>query len=126
MILSCPFIIEHFPSPLYCGSWNVKSNGMDVDRPIKDSGRVSVFVFKTVAEAFAGRVSYFKVISGVLKNDAHLINSRSSVDERLAHIGAIFGKNIQQLGELHAGDIGAVAKLRDTLTGDTLADKAVR
>ncbi len=118
------FINEHFPSPLECGSWKGKSNGKDVERAIKDSGPVSAFVFKTVADAFAGRVSYFKVISGVLKNDAHLINSRSSVDERLAHIGAIFGKTIQPLTELHAGDIGAVAKLRDTLTGDTLADKA--
>jgi len=122
LILS--FINEHFPSPLECGSWKGKANGKEVDRPIKDSGPVSAFVFKTVADAFAGRVSYFKVISGVLKNDAHLINSRSGVDERLAHLGSIFGKTIQPLSELHAGDIGAVAKLRDTLTGDTLADKA--
>jgi len=122
LILS--FVQEYFPSPLECGSWKGKSNGKDAERAIKDSGPVSAFVFKTVADAFAGRVSYFKVISGVLKNDAHLVNSRSSVDERLAHIGAIFGKNIQPLTELHAGDIGAVAKLRDTLTGDTLADKA--
>jgi elongation factor G len=118
------FINEHFPSPLECGSWKGKSNGKEVDRPIKDSGPVSLFVFKTVADAFAGRVSYFKVISGVLKNDAHLVNARSSVDERLSHIGAIFGKTIQPLTELHAGDLGAVAKLRDTLTADTLADKA--
>jgi elongation factor G len=117
LILS--FINEHFPSPIECGSWKGK-NG---ERAIKDSAPVSVFVFKTVADAFAGRVSYFKVISGVLKNDAHLLNARSGVDERLAHIGAIFGKTIQPLNELHAGDIGAVAKLRDTLTGDTLADK---
>ncbi|HTB11327.1 MAG TPA: elongation factor G [Bryobacteraceae bacterium] len=122
LILS--FINEHFPSPLECGSWKGKTNGKEVERAIKDSGPVSAFVFKTVADAFAGRVSYFKVISGVLKNDAHLINSRSGVDERLAHIGAIFGKTIVALTELHAGDIGAVAKLRDTLTGDTLADKA--
>jgi len=122
LILS--FIQEHFPSPLECGTWNGKANGKDVERKIKDSGPVSAFVFKTVADAFAGRVSYFKVISGVLKTDAHLVNSRSGVDERLAHIGAIFGKTIQPLNELHAGDIGAVAKLRDTLTGDTLADKA--
>ncbi len=122
LILS--FINEHFPSPLECGSWKGKTNGKEVERGIKDSGPVSAFVFKTVADAFAGRVSYFKVISGVLKNDAHLINSRSGADERLAHVGAIFGKTIQPLNELHAGDIGAVAKLRDTLTGDTLADKA--
>jgi elongation factor G len=118
------FINEHFPSPLECGSWTGKSNGKDVERAIGDKGPVSAFVFKTVADAFAGRVSYFKVISGVLKNDGHLMNSRSGVDERLSHIGAIFGKTILPLTELHAGDIGAVAKLRDTLTGDTLADKA--
>jgi elongation factor G len=113
------FINEHFPSPLECGSWKGK-NG---ERAIKDSAPVSAFVFKTVADPFAGRVSYFKVISGVVKNDAHLMNSRSSVDERLAHIGALFGKTIVPVNELHAGDIGGVAKLRDTLTGDTLADK---
>jgi elongation factor G len=100
LILS--FINEHFPSPLECGSWKGKANGKEVERAIKDSGPVSAFVFKTVADAFAGRVSYFKVISGVLKNDAHLVNSRSSVDERLAHIGALFGKTIVPLNELHA------------------------
>jgi elongation factor G len=114
------FINEHFPSPLECGSWKGKSG----ERPIKDSAPVSAFVFKTVADPFAGRVSYFKVISGVVKNDAHLLNARSSVDERLAHIGALFGKTLVPVNELHAGDIGGVAKLRDTLTGDTLADKA--
>ncbi|MGA3201184.1 MAG: elongation factor G [Bryobacteraceae bacterium] len=113
------FLNEHFPSPLECGSWKGKTG----ERKIKDSGPVSAFVFKTVADAFAGRVSYFKVISGIVKNDAHLVNARSSVDERLAHIGALFGKTIVPVTELHAGDIGGVAKLRDTLTGDTLADK---
>lgn len=117
------FVNEHFPSPLECGSWKGKANGKEIDRPIKDSAPVSAFVFKTVADPFAGRVSYFKVISGVLKNDGHLLNARSGVDERLSHVGAVFGKTIQPLTELHAGDIGAVAKLRDTLTGDTLAEK---
>ncbi len=113
------FINDHFPSPLECGSWKGKTG----ERPIKDSAPVSAFVFKTTADAFAGRVSYFKVISGVVRNDAHLMNARSNVDERLAHIGALFGKTIQPVNELHAGDIGGVAKLRDTLTGDTLAEK---
>jgi elongation factor G len=63
-------------------------------------------------------------VSGLLKNDEHVINSRSGVDERLAHIGVPFGKSIQEVPELHAGDIGCVAKLRDTLTGDTLYAKA--
>ena len=60
---------------------------------IKDSEPVSAFVFKTVADPFAGRVSYFKVISGVVKNDANLVNARSGATERLAHIGALFGQD---------------------------------
>ena len=105
-----------------------KSNGKEVERPIQRiPGLFLPCLFsKTVADAmFAGRVSYFKVISGVLKNDAHLINSRSSVDERLAHIGAIFGKNIQQLGRAACGRYrrGREAA-RHLEPGDTLADKA--
>jgi elongation factor G len=64
------------------------------------------------------------VITGVIKNDDHMLNSRSSVDERMSHIGALMGKSIVQVPELHAGDMGAVAKLRDTLTGDTLYAKS--
>jgi elongation factor G len=91
---------------------------------VKDSEPVSAFVFKTVADPFAGRVSYFKVVSGVLKNDANLVNTRSAAGERLSHIGALFGKTIQPVTDLHAGDLGGVAKLKDTLTGDSLGDKS--
>src|SRR6202043_2422190 len=70
------------------------------------------------------RVSYFKVVSGVLKNDANLINARNGTGERLSHIGALAGKTMPPITELHAGDIGGVAKLKETLTGDTLDDKA--
>jgi len=118
------FILEDFPSPGDGDPWRATLNGKDVERAVKDSEPVSAFVFKTVADPFAGRVSYFKVVSGVVKNDANLVNSRSGVAERLAHIGALFGKTIQPVPELHAGDIGGVAKLKETLTGDTLADKA--
>ena len=96
-----------------------------VDRTIADGESQSAFVFKTMADPFAGRVTYFKVYSGVLKNDDHLLNMRTSTDERLAHIGVPMGKQIITVPELHAGDIGAVAKLHDTLTGDTLAPKSV-
>ncbi len=83
----------------------------------------AAFVFKTSADPFAGRVTYFKVMAGTLRDDAHLINARSGVNERLAHIAAPFGKTLLPVTELRAGDIGAVAKLKDTLTGDTLAEK---
>ncbi|HSB13770.1 MAG TPA: elongation factor G, partial [Bryobacteraceae bacterium] len=93
-------------------------------RSVSDSEPVSAFVFKTVADPFAGRLTYFKVCSGVLKNDANLTNVRTGGAERLAHVGCLLGKSIQPVTELRAGDIGAVAKLKETLTGDTLADKA--
>jgi elongation factor G len=118
------FILDDFPAPSHQGPWKGTLNGKEVERPFKDSEPVSAFVFKTVADPFAGRVSYFKVISGVVKNDATLIHVRTGTAERLAHIGALLGKTIQPIPELHAGDIGAVAKLKETLTGDTLVDKA--
>src|SRR3989440_4998375 len=117
------FITENFPAPTERGPVTGKWNGQDVERKISDSEPVSAFVFKTVADPFAGRVTYFKVYSGVVKNDANLFNPRTSSTERLAHIGVLMGKTILPVNELHAGDIGAVAKLRDTLTSDSLCDK---
>lgn len=98
-------------------------NGQETARKVTEAGPCSAFVFKTVADPFAGRITYFKVYSGVLKNDANLQNVQKGTTERLSHIGAPMGKNITPLTELHAGDIGGVAKLKETFTGDTLADK---
>jgi elongation factor G len=118
------FIVENFPAATEHEKITGTINGKEVQRAIKDSEPVSAFVFKTVADAFAGRVTYFKVLSGIVKNDAHLVNTRTGTDERLAHIGVLMGKTIQPVTEIHAGDIGAVAKLKDTLTSDTIDDKA--
>jgi elongation factor G len=118
------FIVENLPAPTEMGPKKGLSGGQEVERPVSDSEPASAFVFKTIADPFAGRVSYFKVYSGIIKNDANLVNSRSGVTERLSHIGCLRGKEILPVTELHAGDIGAVAKLKDTLTGDTLYDKA--
>jgi elongation factor G len=117
------FIADNFPAPVERPAVAGKSGDQEVARPISDSEPVSAFVFKTVADPFAGRLSYFKVCSGVVKNDANLQNVRSGATERLAHVGCLLGKTIQPVTELHAGDIGAVAKLKETLTGDTLCDK---
>jgi elongation factor G len=101
-----------------------QEGGKPVTRKIADAQPVSASVFKTVADPFAGRVSYFKVMSGVLKNEANLTNFNRGGVERLSHIGLVQGKTQTQIAELHAGDIGSVAKLKDTLTSDTLGDKA--
>src|SRR6185312_7823295 len=99
-------------------------NGEPPARKESDSEPVSVYVFKTVSDPFAGRISYFKVFSGVLKNDATLQNFSRNSSEKLARISVMQGKEALPVNELHAGDIGAVAKLKDTLTGDTLGDKS--
>ena len=117
------FIVENLPAPTERVPLAGTLNGQEVQRQIKDGEPVSAFVFKTVADPFAGRVTYFKVISGIVKNDANLFNARTSGGERLAHIGSLMGKTIQPLTEIKAGDIGAVAKLKETVTGDTLDDK---
>ncbi|HUJ23066.1 MAG TPA: GTP-binding protein, partial [Bryobacteraceae bacterium] len=91
------FIVENFPAPTEHEPVTATLNGQEVQRAIKDSEPVSAFVFKTVADPFAGRVTYFKVMSGVVKNDANLVNARTSGGERLAHIGSLMGKTIQPL-----------------------------
>jgi elongation factor G len=98
-------------------------NGEPAARKGTDNEPVSAYVFKTVSDAFAGRISYFKVFSGVLKNEASLQNFNRNTLEKFAHISVIQGKQAVPIQELHAGDIGSVAKLRETLTGDTLGDK---
>ena len=118
------FIAESFPAPHEIPAHKMVLNGKEVERECKDSQPVAAFVFKTTADAFAGRLSYFKVLSGIVKNDAHLQNVQKSSEERLAHIGVAVGKTIVPVNELHAGDIGVVAKLRETITGETLADKS--
>lgn len=87
-------------------------------------GQPAVIAFKTASDPFAGRLSYVKVLSGVLKDNAHLMNMRSQVNEKLGHISTPFGKAMYNVTELPAGDIGVVAKLKDTLTGDMLCEKA--
>lgn len=116
------FMTEIFPSPI---ERNATAALQDGNAPVpSSSGSPSVFVFKTAADPFAGRLTYFKVMSGTVKDDAHLTNQRSHSHERLPHIAAPFGKAMQPVPELRAGDIGVVAKLKDTLTGDTLCEKA--
>ena len=119
------FAAEFLPDPLARGKVSgTTPSGEPAERTISDSGPVSLFVFKTMADVFSGRVSHFKVLSGVLQNDANLTNFNKGGAERLAHISVMQGKAATAVSEIHAGDIGAVAKLKDTLTGDTLGDKA--
>jgi len=121
-------IVDIFPDPaargLAAGSSETGGKGEHLERRIADAEPVSLFFFKTLADPFAGRISYFKVNSGTLKNDATLHNFTHGSSERLQHVQVMQGKTAAAVAELHAGDIGAVAKLKETVTGDTLGDKA--
>ena len=121
------FIVDYIPAPIErepVRGMVTSGNGEPPSRKVADSEPLSLFVFKTVSDPFSGRISYFRVHSGVLKNDASVQNFSRNSQEKLAHLSIMQGKNAVPVTELHAGDIGAVAKLKDTLTGDTLGDKA--
>lgn len=136
-------IIEGSIVPVYCGSasymWGViamldaihesfprhtakklekSADGKDV--AIEPAGETSLFVFKTVADPFVGKMSYFKVMNGSLKKDMTLKNLTSGASEKMAHIYLIKGKNQVEVDELACGDIGMTAKLTSTNTNDTL------
>ncbi len=127
------FIKDYTPSPVERAPMAVRNPAIeptadDPDaakstRKIADSEPLSLFVFKTMTDPFAGRISFFKVIGGVIKNDATVENYTRRGQERFSHLSVMQGRKAVEVPELHAGDLGAVAKLRDTLTGDTLGVK---
>jgi elongation factor G len=122
------FLVEIFPSPVARGKVTAHKTpdhkGEAIERKISDGDPVSIFTFKTLADPFAGRITYFKVMSGVLKNDATLNNFNRGTQERLQHLQVMQGKTAAAVGDLHAGDIGGVPKLKETTTGETLGDKS--
>jgi len=122
------FIVDTFPSPAERGKATAYKEparkGESIERAISDKEPLSLFVFKTIADTFAGRISYFKVLSGVLHNDANVANFNRNTVERFQHLEIRQGKTATAINELRAGDIGTIAKLKDTTTGDTLGDKS--
>lgn len=113
------FLKDAAPSPIDRGEIAAEDGAIKID----DGGPLALFVWKTAADAFAGRVTYFKVVSGVLQNDAAVYNHTRSTGEKFSRISAAQGKEFTNVPRFHAGDIGAVAKLKETLTGDSLGAK---
>jgi elongation factor G len=122
------FIVEFLPAATEHPEVKGAASGGNGTGPavhhVTDAEPTSLYVFKTFNDPFGGRISYFKVFSGVTRNDATLQNFTRSTAEKFAHLSIPQGKQMVPVPELHAGDIGCVAKLRDTLTGDTLGEKS--
>ncbi|MGB6690292.1 MAG: GTP-binding protein, partial [Terracidiphilus sp.] len=114
-----PFAVRT-PALAVAGNGSSAGEGSGISfRRVDDKEPAGLVVFKTMSDPFAGRISFFKVISGVIRNDATVENYTRRGQERLSHLSVMQGRKAVEVPELHAGDLGAVAKLRDTLTGDT-------
>lgn len=98
--------------------------GNDVTRKISPDEPASAYIFKTIADPFAGRISLFRVFSGALKPDSSYQNTVKETVERVGTLALLQGKEPQPVDEVRAGDIASVAKLKESQTGDTLADKS--
>jgi elongation factor G len=117
-------IVTYVPSPLERPLKARTADGEDVEVATAESGAPSAFVWKTVADPFAGRITMFRVLSGALKADSTVHNPTRDVPERLGHLVLLQGKTQTNVPEIRAGDIGAVAKLKETLTSDVIGDRS--
>jgi elongation factor G len=116
-------IVAYLPAPADRPFKGLDKAGADVARAADEQGALSAFVWKTIADPFAGRITMFRVVSGVMKADSTVYNKTKDAPERLGHLMVMQGKTPTHVPEIKAGDLGAVAKLKDTLTSDVIGDK---
>jgi elongation factor G len=119
------FIAEAFPSPLdRPPAVATTKSGEEKERPCDPAAPLAGFVFKTVSDPYVGRITLFRVFSGRVRPDSSVFNSTQNTEERIGQLFTIRGKDHETVAEVPAGDIGAVAKLAHTSTGDTLTVKS--
>ena len=116
-------VIGYLPSAAERPVKGVDKAGNEMTKPVADAGPYAAFVWKTIADPFAGRITMFRVMLGSLKADQTVYNLTKDAPERLGTVFLLQGKTQTAVPEIKAGDLGAVAKLKDTLTNDTLTDK---
>ncbi|MEP6901092.1 MAG: elongation factor G [Actinomycetota bacterium] len=121
-------IVEFAPNPATheseFGFTNPESVGDRIARKYSNDEPFSAYVFRTIADPFAGRINVMKIVSGKVSSDATVYNSSRDTAERLGALHVISGKTLDKVNEAQTGDIIAVVKLKDTQTGDTLCDKS--
>ncbi len=113
-------IHDSFPRPTAKKVEQIIDGDSFKDKPIETDGECSLFVFKTIADPFVGKMTFFKVMSGTLTNDLTMKNVTSGTTEKMAHIYTMRGKKQTEVTSLCCGDIGMIAKLAGTNTNDTL------
>ena len=117
-------LVEDLPSPAMRGPVTaLDEEGEEIEIAPEEDGELVAYVFKTLADPYAGRLNLFRVYSGVMKGDSQVNNVTRRAKERIGQILIPRGKEHEQTDELGAGDIGAVAKLKETRAGDVLAEE---
>jgi len=112
-------IVEDLPSPVKHGSFELPEITLEAD----EDAPLYAYVFKTRADAFAGRINLFRVYQGVMRHDTHVMNTRTHAKERVGQLLVFSGKESGHADEFGPGDIGAVAKLKESRAGDWLAER---
>lgn len=118
------FMVGVLPSPASVGQVTGTNPAGNTEETRTADGPFSALVFKTVADPYVGKLTYFRVYSGSFKSDSTVYNSSKGRDERVGQVYFIKGKHQEATTDVGPGDIGAVAKLAETATSDTLCDKA--
>ncbi|MBQ6551773.1 MAG: elongation factor G [Lachnospiraceae bacterium] len=116
-------IIDYIPAPSQVKCSGTLEDGSEFNADYDDAKPKTAYIFKTMVDPFIGKYSLIKVKSGVLKTDDQLVNSRTNNTEKTGKLYLLSGNKTIEVPEIHAGDIGALAKLDDAKTGDTLAQK---
>jgi elongation factor G len=117
-------LVEDLPSPQMRGALEaIGEGGEEIEIEPDEDGPLVAYVFKTTADPYTGRINIFRVYSGTIRSDSQAVNVTRHQKERVGQIGQPLGKELQPVTELGAGDIGAVAKLKETRAGDVLCDE---
>lgn len=119
------FVCEYLPSPAEMPPVSAKNGDNTTEELIENitDAPFSAIIFKTIADPYVGNLTYFRIYSGKLSGDSSILNSSKNVENKVGKIYKMQGKNQNIISEICAGNIGAVAKLKNTTTGDTLCDK---
>ena len=117
------FITFALPSPMDIGKVPARLKEQDIELKVDEKEKFSALVFKTMADPYVGKLTFFRVYSGMLKSDSVIYNATKKTSERMGQLFLMKGKNQEPVDFVQAGDIAAVAKLQETSTGDTLCDK---
>jgi elongation factor G len=116
-------LVEDLPSPKMRGPLlALDGDGEPTEVAPEEDGPLVAYVFKTTADPYAGRINLFRVYSGTIRSDSHVVNATRHEKERIGQIGQPLGKDLQPVADLGAGDIGAIGKLKETRAGDVLCE----